>query len=122
MSSLSKQVVGLLDQQVESAAEYLGHVAGSVKRAADELDADAPQLGRFAHLGADKIDELAETVRNKSAEDVWQAGSQYTRERPAIVFGLAALAGFLAYRTFKNTGRAHSASRRSNDAPEFYGA
>jgi hypothetical protein len=52
---------------------------------------------------------LADGLRDQSVDELVRAASDYTRRQPAVVFGLAALAGFFALRTFK--------SATSNQAP-----
>jgi hypothetical protein len=44
---------------------------------------------------------LADTVKG-TAEDLRDTAVDLTRRQPALVFGLASLAGFRAYRTVKN--------------------
>ena len=54
-------------------------------------------------MAATRLDNYANAVKGKTAEEVWDTAVDFTRRQPALVFGLASLAGFLAYRTFKNT-------------------
>jgi hypothetical protein len=42
-------------------------------------------------------------LQDQSVDQLWRSASNYTRRQPAVVFGLAALAGFFALRTFKST-------------------
>jgi hypothetical protein len=41
-------------------------------------------------------------MENQTVDQLTKSASDYTRRQPALVFGLAALAGFFAFRTFKN--------------------
>jgi hypothetical protein len=45
----------------------------------------------------------AEDLRDQSVDQLVRTASAFTRRQPAMVFGLAALAGFLALRTLKST-------------------
>ena len=47
---------GLLDGQVASGAETIGHLAKSTRRAADELNRDAPQLAGLVRGLAEQIE------------------------------------------------------------------
>ncbi len=117
-SSVRSEVNRLLDRQVETGAAYLGHAASSIRSAADDLSRNAPPLAGIADTVANKLDAYAETVQGKTAEELWDDAIDFTRRQPALVFGLASLAGFLAYRTIKST-------RPANDekpAREFHGA
>ena len=40
-------------------------------------------------------------MRDQSVEDFWRSASDFTRKQPAVVFGLASLAGFLLFRVLK---------------------
>jgi hypothetical protein len=118
-SSVRGEVSRMLDRQVETGAAYLGHAASSIRSAADELSRNAPPLAGFADTVANKLDAYAETVQGKSAEELWDDAIDFTRRQPALVFGLASLAGFLVYRTIKST---QPATTDKKPAREFHGA
>jgi ElaB/YqjD/DUF883 family membrane-anchored ribosome-binding protein len=112
--TLGNQVKGLLDDQVGHGAAVVGRFANATQRAADELEQESPQVARLVRGVADRLDSYADDLQNQSVDELVQAASNYTRRQPAVVFGLAALAGFFALRTFKS---ATSTSSRSNQAP-----
>jgi hypothetical protein len=122
-SSVRGEMRRMLDRQVDNGAAYLGHAASSIRTAAGDLSRTAPPLAGLADTVADKLDSYAQTVKGKTAEDVWDTAVDFTRRQPALVFGLASLAGFLAYRTIKNTQPPSSTSSTAdNPAREFHGA
>lgn len=100
--SLGDHLKTLLADQVGSGADTVAQFATATRKAADELGSGAPQAARFVRGFADRLEDYAETLRDKSVEELATAASDYTRRQPALVFGVAALAGFLAVRTFKN--------------------
>ena len=102
-ATVAGQVKELLDRQVGTGADVVGHVAGAVKRAAQELDRDVPQLAGLVRTAADQIDGYADGLRGQSVEQLVRAASDFTRRQPAMVFGLAAVAGFFALRVLKST-------------------
>jgi hypothetical protein len=102
-STISGQVKSLLDDKVNDGADMVGHVARSAHTAAEELDKNAPQLAELVRGVADRMDSYARDLRDQSLDQLVSAASNYTRRQPAIVFGLAALAGFFALRTIKST-------------------
>jgi len=102
-ATVTGQVKHLLDEKVSGGADLVGHFAGAVKRAAQELDRDAPQLAGLVRTAGDRIDGYADGLRDQSAEQLLRAASDFTRRQPPLVFGLAALAGFFAMRTLKST-------------------
>ncbi len=102
-ATVTHQVKELLDRQVGSGADMVGRVAGAVKRAAQELDRDAPHLAGLVRTAADRMDGYAGDFRDQSVDQLVRTASDFTRRQPAMVFGLAALAGFFALRILKST-------------------
>jgi uncharacterized protein YjbJ (UPF0337 family) len=101
-SKVSHQVRDLLDRQVGSGADMVGHFASSAKRAAEELEKNAPYLAGFVHVFANRIESYSDDLRDQTVDQLIRSGSDFTRRQPALVFGLAALAGFFAFRTLKS--------------------
>jgi uncharacterized phage infection (PIP) family protein YhgE len=102
-ATVTEHVKQLLDRQVDSGADMMGHVAAAVKRAAQELDRDAPQLAAMVRTAAERMNGYADGLRDQSVEQLMRGASNFTRRQPAVVFGLAALAGFVVLRTLKST-------------------
>jgi ElaB/YqjD/DUF883 family membrane-anchored ribosome-binding protein len=90
-----------LDDQIVAGADLAGHVAESVRSAADKLEQNAPQLAGLVRGGADGVERFSREMREQSAQDLWRTASDFTRNQPAVVFGLASLAGFLLFRVLK---------------------
>lgn len=102
-ATVTEHVKQLLDRQVDGGADMMGHVAAAVKRAAQELDRDAPQLAAMVRTAAERMNGYADGLRDQSVEQLMRGASNFTRRQPAVVFGLAALAGFVVLRTLKST-------------------
>ena len=90
-----------LDDQIGAGADLAGHVAESVRSAADKLEQNAPQLAGLVRGGAEGVERFSREIREQSAQDLWRTASDFTRNQPAVVFGLASLAGFLLFRVLK---------------------
>lgn len=120
-SSVTSHLRSTLDGQIESGAIFIGHAASSVRCASDDLTKNAPALANVVGAVANKLDSYADGLEGKTADEVWADVSRFTRQQPALVFGIAAVAGFLAYRTLKSSGSAVSQST-ANPAKEFHGA
>ena len=101
-SSLTDSVMGLLNQQLGAGADAAGHFASSMRLAAHDLEQDNPMLADLVRGLAHNVDAYADALENQTVEQLTKAASDFTRRQPALVFGLAAVAGFLAFRTFKN--------------------
>jgi ElaB/YqjD/DUF883 family membrane-anchored ribosome-binding protein len=114
-ATIAGEVKGLLDRQVGGGARMLGLMARSARRAADDLDRDAPQIAGLLRTVSSQMDSAGEGLKDQSIDRVWQTAADFTRRQPALVFGLAALAGFLALRTVKSA----SSSAPSISAPSI---
>lgn len=101
-SSARDAVKASLDRQIEAGARLIGHFASSVRIAADDLDGASPVLGKLVRGFAKSIDDFKEDLQGQTAEQLIRSASDFTRRQPALVFGIAALAGFVGLRTFKN--------------------
>jgi len=104
----------MLDQQVARGATVMNSVANSAKRAADEFAADTPQIAELVRGVADRVEQYSRSLEQKSAADLYEDAAEFTRQRPGVVFGTAALVGFLALRAFRSSST-QSASRRRPD-------
>jgi ElaB/YqjD/DUF883 family membrane-anchored ribosome-binding protein len=101
-STVTDQVKELLDRQIGSGADMAGYFASSAKLAADDLSRQSPVLGGFVRSFADKVEDYATDLQDQTVEQLARAASDFTRRQPALVFGLAALAGFFMFRTMKS--------------------
>jgi hypothetical protein len=43
---------------------------------------------------ADRVEEFSRAIRGQSVDELMRTASDFTRRQPALVFGLASLAGF----------------------------
>ena len=100
-SSVSDHVMGLLNDQIGVGAQSANHFAGSMRIAADDLERESPMLAGLVRGFAHNVDHYADRFEDQTVEQLVKSASDLTRRQPALVFGLAALAGFFAYRTFK---------------------
>src|SRR3984893_6565215 len=101
--TLTGEVKEILNRQVGGGADILGNVARSVRRAAEHIERDSPQIADLARTLAMRVDGYAHDLRDQSVEQIWQTTKDFTRRQPAVVFGLAALAGFFALRIVKSS-------------------
>jgi len=88
----------LADRQVSAGAEVAADIAASIRSAAAGLDDKAPQLADFARSAANRVEDFSDSLREQSAAELMRSTAAFARRQPAIVFGAAALGGFLLYR------------------------
>jgi hypothetical protein len=118
-SDAGQKAKGFLNVQVASGSDLAGHVARSVRCAAESLDPNAPQLANLARGAAERVEQFSRDIRGQTVEDLVRTASEFTRRQPALVFGLASLAGFLAFRVLKSSPP--SGSRLDDRSPEPFG-
>jgi hypothetical protein len=126
-ATITSQVQGVLDQQLVKGARVVTNIARSARRAADELETDTPQVAGLMRGMADRIEGYSRALEDQSVTDLYESAADFTRRQPAVVFGIAALAGFLALRTLKSTSTRQELSigkgRADNTAAEaFHGS
>src|SRR5829696_2584766 len=101
-ASASDTVKDLLNRQIGTGVGLAGHFANAVRLAADDLARESPMAAGVVRSFASRVDGYAEGLQNQTVEQLARSASDYTRRQPALVFGLAALAGFFAFRTIKS--------------------
>ena len=114
-SSMSDHVMGLLNDQLGVGAQSANRFASSMRVAADDLDHENPMLADLVRGFAHNVDHYADRLEDQTVEQLAKSASDLTRRQPALMFGLAALAGFFVFRTFKSAS-AKSCSVTSDPA------
>ena len=108
-SALGDHFKEILDQQIARNIGAAGLFAGSMKNAASDLDAHSPVGASIVRDLAGRLERFAEDFEGETVEQLARSTSDFTRRQPAIVFGIAALAGFLAFRAI-TIGQADTSS------------
>jgi ElaB/YqjD/DUF883 family membrane-anchored ribosome-binding protein len=108
-SDAQQRFHGYMDQQVAAGADLARRVASAIKTAADELDPTSPALSGMVRGAGEKVQELSQQFRDKSADEILADTRAFVRRKPVLVFGAAAALGFVAYRVL-NAGMTQSAS------------
>jgi hypothetical protein len=114
--TVTSEIKQLLDRQVEGGAQTLGSIASSARRVADDLDRDSPQVAGVVRAFAGRVDGYARDLHDQSFDQLLKSASDFSRQQPALVFGLAAVAGFFALRVLKSgsSGQSPSAQVHNN--------
>lgn len=90
-----------IGEQQQAAASGIGDFAGVLRRAARDGSGQGAPAARLAESAADGLERLSDTLRGKDIEGVMRDVNDFARQQPALFFGAAALAGFLAMRFLK---------------------
>jgi hypothetical protein len=115
-AAATNDVKTVLNRQVGNGADVMGQLATSTKRTAEDLEGAAPLIAGMVRTLADKMDGYADSLRGQSVDQLLRGASDLTRRQPGVVFGLAAVAGFLTCRMFRNA--ASGGSRYSSASNE----
>ena len=114
-SEAQERLQGYMDQQVVAGADLAGRIAGAINAAADELGRTSPTLGSAVRGAGDRVQDLSQQFRDKTADEILADTRDFVRHKPALVFGVAAALGFVAYRVL-NAGMTQGPSRERPSA------
>jgi ElaB/YqjD/DUF883 family membrane-anchored ribosome-binding protein len=109
----TEKLTGALNKQVSAGSAFLEEASESLRAAAAKLDEKLSPLAHGLRRAARAGDDFAEQVRTRSPGELLNASSEYARQRPMLVFGVAAGVGLLLSRFAKST-RPTSASPTSD--------
>jgi ElaB/YqjD/DUF883 family membrane-anchored ribosome-binding protein len=118
VSATTEKLKDVANQQVAAGADFVGHVGASVRAAGKHLESNAPQIARLVLSAAQTIETSADQLRAQSIDELARSTAEFARQRPEIVFGVAAVSGFLLFRLL-NAG-VSSATRPSYRSGDIY--
>jgi ElaB/YqjD/DUF883 family membrane-anchored ribosome-binding protein len=108
----SEKLTDALSKQLSTGAGFVEDASESLRAAAAELDDSLPPLAYALRTAASRGDDIAEQIRTKSLGELLEAGSNYARQNPLVVFGAAAGMGLLLSRFAKSSGQRSSPQSR----------
>jgi hypothetical protein len=92
-----------VDSQKNAGAEYVGNLAGTLRRAAAEFDRDLPIAGSYIRKAAAQVENVSDSIKNGSFDDLVRQAQSFARRQPTAFLGLAVLAGFGVVRFLKSS-------------------
>jgi hypothetical protein len=101
------------NHQLRSGAKIGNHFASSLRVSASALPPDAAMLASAIRSVAKQVDAYATELGRQNVEQVAASASSFIRRRPALIFGVTALAGFAAFRMFKSAQAQSATSQRT---------
>jgi len=78
---------------LDRATEILEQVASAVRESGNQIRPQRPEIAGIADTGAQRIEELANTLREKEPREILDDVEQFARRQPALVIGGGLLAG-----------------------------
>jgi hypothetical protein len=101
-SQAQEQVQSKITEQKGLGADYVDNLADTMRRAANQFDADIPVAGTYIRKAAIQVENAADALRKGDFNDLVQGAQRFARDQPTAFFGLAFLAGFGAVRFLKS--------------------
>ena len=95
-----------VDVQKSAGADYVGSLAGTIRRAAREFDSDLPIAGTYIRKAASQVDSIADTIKTGNFNDLVRGAQSFARRQPTAFLGIAVLAGFGVVRFLKSSATA----------------
>ena len=92
-----------MDDQKSASADYVGNLAGTIRRAAREFDGDLPIAGTYIRKAASQVEGVADTIRTGNFSDLVRGAQSFARRQPTAFLGMAVLAGFGVVRFLKSS-------------------
>jgi hypothetical protein len=92
-----------ITQQKGVGADYVNNLADTMRRAANEFDADIPLAGTYIRKAAAQVESAADALRMGNFNDLVQGAQSFARNQPTAFLGLAVLAAFGAVRFLKSS-------------------
>jgi hypothetical protein len=92
-----------VDGQKTAGADYVGSLAGTIRRAAREFDSDLPIAGTYIRKAASQVEGVADTIRTGNFNDLVRGAQSFARRQPTAFLGMAVLAGFGVVRFLKSS-------------------
>src|SRR5215472_747020 len=91
------------EQQKKTGADQIGGVARAIHGAAHEIEQEMPNAAGFIHDAAAKLEGAADSLRERSVDDLISSLNKFARSQPAAFFGGAVLAGFALSRFLRSS-------------------
>lgn len=101
-----------VDDQKGAGAQYVGNIAGAMRRAAREFENDVPFAASYIRKAAEQIEGVSDSIKNGDLNDLVRTTQSFARRQPTAFLGIAALAGFGIVRFLKSSASAGTSSTR----------
>ncbi|AXQ93806.1 hypothetical protein LV780_08340 [Cereibacter azotoformans] len=117
-SSVSRLVMDEVDRRKEDLCAGIHGLAESMRKAADEAERreDTPTPPHMIHQAINTLDDMADRMRHRSADDMARSVARFGRENPALFVGGALFAGLALGRFLvSSSSDRHRRGNRDNE-------
>jgi hypothetical protein len=102
-SEAGDKLRGALDEQKTAGADFVGGVAGAIRRAANEFDHEIPQAAHYIRRAAEQVENVSDALRRRDITELVGGVQDFARRQPTAFLGATVLAGFAAVRFLKSS-------------------
>jgi len=118
LSAARESVTGALDEQRGRAADQIATIGGALRRSAESLDREAGvPISRYADEAAQRIEDFAELVRERSWNQLARDAEDFARDWPWAFLGAAIGIGFVAGRVLLSAAPRPTPRRAESPQP-----
>jgi len=120
-SQAGEKLLSSVEEQKAAAADFVGGIAGAMRRAANEFDKDVPQAAQYIRRAADQIGTVSDAFRRRDLNQLVADVQGFARKQPTAFLGAAVLAGFAVVRFLKTSTAGATAAgdtRATSHSPE----
>lgn len=110
ISKASDKLIDTAEQHKTTSANFVGDMAGAVRRAAGEFDSKVPQAADYIRYAADQMENMSEAVRRRDVGQIVSELQSFARQQPTAFIGATFLAGFAAVRFLKSSSGSSESS------------
>ena len=102
IGSAKQQATSYVDQRKDEVAQSIAGFATSLREATKEFD-DRPGIREFVDSAAGGLEQVADSIREHSFNEIFELGEDMVRRRPGAVAAATLVAGFLVARFIKSS-------------------
>jgi ElaB/YqjD/DUF883 family membrane-anchored ribosome-binding protein len=102
IDSAREQATDYVDRRKDDVAQSVADFATSLRESTHSFD-ERPNIRAVVDSAADGLEQLADTIRDKTFSDIFNDFEDVVRRRPATVAAVSVAIGFLAARFLKST-------------------
>jgi len=109
IGSAREQATSYADRRKDEAAESVASLASSLRNTGDAFEG-RDNIKAFVGSAADGLEQLAESIRERSFQEIYDDVETFARNRPVAVGAVSVVAGFLLARFIKSSAEGMSAA------------
>lgn len=113
--TVGRKVEEVADRSKELGADGVARAGRTAEAFADQVAGDVPAVAEYVRAAAQKINGLADDLREKKVGDLLTQAAEFGRSQPVIMLAGAALVGFALSRLIKAGVAAPSAAKADGE-------